>query len=234
MQKKKVLLKLTGELFLDKENQTVTSMHIDSIITQIKNMQKNYQFGIVIGGGNFFRGKIQGDALGLYPSISHQIGMLSTMMNGLIIYDRCTKQNVQSTIFCAIASPEIGTLITPQTIADALKHETLPIFTGGTGNPFFTTDTAAILRALEMGADEVWKGTTIDGIYTADPAKNRDAKKIEQISYADALEKKLGIMDITAYAMAQEHNMQVRVFDIFTPDALRIAAENPKFGSTIY
>ncbi len=233
MRKKRILLKLTGEVFLDKDHQNLTPDAVNAIITQIKKLQQHHLFGIVIGGGNFFRGNQHGDKMGLKPAISHQIGMLGTMMNGLMLKDLFEKQNVTAELFCAMPSPEIGKPIAQQTITSGMANQNVLIFTGGTGNPFFTTDTTAILRALQMGADEVWKGTTVDGIYTADPGKDRNATKIETITYTDAINKKLGIMDITAYAMAERYKVKIRIFDIFAPNALINVADNPKFGSTI-
>lgn len=233
MSKKKILLKMTGEVLLDKDHRTLTARTINNLIEQIKSLQQTYLFGIVIGGGNFFRGNMQGKTMGVHPAIAHQIGMLGTMMNGLILKDLCEQHEVKAELFCAMPSPEIGKPIAQQTIMSGLANGSLLIFTGGTGNPFFTTDTNAILRALQMGATEVWKGTTVDGIYTQDPDNDVHATKMNRVTYAQALQQKLGIMDITAYAMAERHHVTVRVFDIFAPDALRKVAQDPQFGSTL-
>ncbi len=233
MSKKRILLKLTGEIFLDKNHHTLTPTVATELIKQIKKLQESYLFGIVIGGGNFFRGNQHGKEMGLRPAISHQIGMLGTMMNGLMLKDLFEQQDIVAELFCAMPSPEVGKPIAQQTITSGLAHESILIFTGGTGNPFFTTDTTAILRALQMEADEVWKGTMVDGIYTADPVKAPTARKLATVTYEQAINEKLGIMDLTAYAMAERYHVTVRVFDIFSPDALLEAAHNPKFGSTI-
>jgi uridylate kinase len=233
MGKKRILLKLTGEIFVDPKSRKITPIAIKSIVAQIKQLLATHQFGIVIGGGNFFRGNDQGTIMELSAGIGHQIGMLATMMNGLMLKNLCEQQNISAELLCAIDCTAIGQSITPATINRALKNEDILIFTGGTGNPFFTTDTAAILRALQIGTHEVWKGTTVDGIYTADPAKDTNAKKIDSLTYAAALQKQLGIMDLTAYAMAERYQVTVRVFDIFAPNALLNVVHNPQFGSTL-
>ncbi len=233
MSKKRILLKVTGEIFLAKDG-TPTSENVLSLIRQMKELGDAFQFGVVIGGGNFFRGSQHGSKMGVRPSVGHQIGMLATMMNGLMLKDFAEQNDLSAELLCAMPSPEIGKPISQQTINGSLSKGELLIFTGGTGNPFFTTDTTAILRALQIQADEVWKGTSIDGIYTADPKIDPTAQKIERISFQDAIEKRLGIMDLTAYAMAEQHDETIRIFDIFAPDALLKAAQDPHFGSTIF
>lgn len=233
MSKKRILLKLTGEIFVDKKHHTLTPVIANRLIEQIKRLQDHHLFGIVVGGGNFFRGNQHGKMMGLRPAISHQIGMLGTMMNGLMLKDLCEQHDIVAELFCAMPSPEVGKPIAQQTITNGLAHQSVLIFTGGTGNPFFTTDTTAILRALQMEAHEVWKGTTIDGIYSADPIKVPTANKLDTVTYDHAIKEKLGIMDLTAYAMAERHQVPVRVFDIFSPNALLEVAHNPKFGSII-
>ncbi len=234
MRKKRILLKLTGEIFLDRHQHTLTPDIAKHLIEQIKKLQESHLFGIVIGGGNFFRGNQHGKAMSLRPAISHQIGMLGTMMNGLMLKDLCEQQDITAELFCAMPSPEVGKPIAQQTITNSLTNQNVLIFTGGTGNPFFTTDTTAILRALQIEADEVWKGTMVDGIYTADPIKVPTAERLDTITYDHAMKEKLGIMDLTAYAMAERYHVPVRVFDIFAPNALLKIVQNPKFGSTIF
>jgi len=232
MSKKRILLKLTGEIFLDEEGKP-TSKNVRSIIAQIKKISDQFQFGIVIGGGNFFRGSQHGTRMGVRSSVGHQIGMLATMMNGLMLKDLIEQDELSAELLCAMPSPEIGKPISQQSIQTSLKKDEILIFTGGTGNPFFTTDTTAILRALQIQADQVWKGTSIDGAYSADPKKDPAAKKLETITFKQAIEQQLGIMDLTAYAMAEQHDETIRIFDIFAPDALLHAARDPQFGSTI-
>lgn len=231
--KKRILLKLTGEIFLDKTTHVLNATAINAIIAQIKYLQPHMLFGIVVGGGNFFRGNKEGRQLGLTPSVGHQIGMLATMMNGLILKDLLEQQGLSAALFCAMPSPEVGEPISQQTITLALEHNTTLVFTGGTGNPFFTTDTNAILRSLQISADEIWKATNIDGIYSADPRINPHAKRLARVTYTQALREKLGIMDMTAYALAETYRKTIRIFDVFSPNALVQAAEDKNFGSFI-
>jgi uridylate kinase len=231
--KKRILLKLTGEIFLDRENKSLQAQAALDAIRQMRELSATHQFGIVVGGGNFFRGNQHGKQLGITPSIGHQIGMLATMMNGLILADLCAQHELTPSLLCAMSNPEVGKPISQETILDAIEKNHLIIFTGGTGNPFFTTDTTAILRALQMSADEIWKGTNIDGIYDADPRNNSNAKLLKKVTFDQALQQKLGIMDTTAYALAQKYGQRLRVFNIFTPDALIHAARDKDFGSII-
>ena len=231
--KKRVLLKITGTILIDQQTKELTVSTIITLINQIKKLLPTHQFGIVIGGGNFFRGTQQGSKLGITPSIAHMIGMLSTIMNGLIIKDIMEQQALASSHFCALYCPEIGTTITAQKIMHALHNNHVLIFTAGTGNPFFTTDTSAVLRALQMHADEIWKGTNVDGVYTADPHKDPNAQFIPFLTYKQALDQRLTIMDATAFTLADHYKQRIRVFNIFTPDALYYAAQDNTFGSTI-
>ncbi len=231
--KKKILLKLTGEIFLDPKTRELSPIMLTNVIGQIKKLHATHQFGIVVGGGNFFRGNQHGKRLGLTASVGHQIGMLATLMNGLILKDLLDAQEMSAALLCAMPSPEVGEAISQQNINHALEHGFTIIFAGGTGNPFFTTDTTAILRSLQISAAEVWKGTNIDGVYDSDPRTNPQAKRLKSIQFTQAFDQKLGIMDLTAYAMAEQYNKPIRVFDIFDQDALIKAAQDKEFGSII-
>lgn len=231
--KKRVLLKLTGELLLSEDKKQLTAFTLNNLIRQLKELHSTHDFGIVIGGGNFFRGNQHGKALGLSAAAGHQVGMLATMMNGIIIKDLLEQQGLQTTLFSALTCPEIGSSITTQSIDNALQQGKILLFTGGTGNPFFTTDTSAILRGLQIKADEVWKGTHVDGVYSADPKKDPHAVLLSTVSYKEALEHRYGIMDATAFALAYEHRMLIRIFNIFTPHALKRASQEPHFGTRI-
>lgn len=229
----KILLKITGELFFNAERSELSNQYLMPIIQQIKQLAGTHQFGIVVGGGNFFRGSIQGKQLGLSAGVGHQIGMLATMMNGLVLKDLLNQHAMPATVFCAQYMPEIGLAMNQEAIDHALQAGHTLIFVGGTGNPYFTTDTTAILRSLQIDACAVWKGTSVDGIYTADPRKNAHATYLPKVSYEQAIIEKLGIMDSAAYALAQEHKKVIRVFNIFLENSLVNAAHNPHFGSTI-
>ena len=230
--RKKILLKITGEIFLTKDKTIDPGIIID-IANQIKTLEKDYHFALVIGGGNFFRGDKQGKALGLTPYVGHQIGMFATLMNGLMLRDIFEKQGLKSTILSAVDCPEAGLPIYQQTIENALGKGGCVIFTGGTGNPFFTTDTNAVLRALQIGSKEVWKASNVSGVYDSNPNENPDAKLIKRITAQEALNRRLNVLDITALALAEKHELKIRVFNIFKNDAILTASQDETFGSVV-
>jgi uridylate kinase len=229
--KRRILLKLTGEAFLSTLNHELSPILIKKVFAQIKALQSSIQFGIVVGGGNFFRGKEHGARMDITPAIGHQIGLLATMMNGLVVKDLLEQQDVPTSLFSAVSCPEIASPLSQQGMDKALAQGHTLVFAGGTGNPFFSTDTTAVLRGLQIKAQEIWKATNIDGIYTADPKKNPLAERLPHVTFDYALEHKLKIMDTTAYVIAAENNLPIRVFSIFEPQALMHAAEEKKFGS---
>ena len=225
--KKRILLKLTGEIF--NKPSLVTA-----IIEQILALKPTHQFGIVIGGGNFFRGDIQGKQLEMDTNAAHSVGMLATIMNGLILQDSATRCNLKTALFSAVPCPSLALPISPQTLRTALDQEDTIIFSGGIGSPFFTTDTTAVVRALQINASAVWKATHVDGIYTADPHKDAAAQHIPRITFQEALDKHLSVMDRSAFVLADEHKKEIRIFNIFKHNALISAAENADFGSIIH
>lgn len=231
-QKKRILLKITGEVFLAHDH-TLSSTFFKTIIAQLQQLASSHQFGIVIGGGNIFRGSEQGLDMGIQPPAAHQAGMLATMINGIFIKDLLDQAGILSTLFCAVPSPEIGLPIAQQSIIKALGQGSTLIFTGGTGNPFFTTDTNAVLRSLQIGAQEIWKATNVDGLYTSDPRVDSTARFIKHTTYAQALTQQLGVMDHAAFALARQHKQRIRIFNIFSENALLNAAHNEDFGSII-
>ena len=233
MIKKRILLKLTGEAFLAQDGQTLSPDTLHALIAQIKELKNSHQFGIVVGGGNFFRGAKEGKQLGMTPSSAHQVGILATMLNGIILKNLLEQQDVETTIFCAIECPPAGTPISQAGIASALKKDNTLVFTGGTGNPFFTTDTNAVLRALQIEADEIWKGTNVDGVYDKDPKKHADAVQLAHTTYKTALNQHLGIMDPPSFALAEQYRQTIRIFNIFEKESLLKAYKDPSFGSTI-
>lgn len=232
-EKKRVLLKLTGEAFISTSNHALSPHLVRDLFSQIKKLSDNYQFGLVVGGGNFFRGKQHGKIMGITPPVGHQIGMLATLMNGLMVKDLLEQQEVTASLFSAITCPEMASSISQQAIENALLKDQVIIFAGGTGNPFFSTDTTAVLRSLQIKADEIWKASHIDGVYSADPKKDPQAKLLKNSTYQYALEHKLGIMDATAFTLAAENKQIIRVFSAFEPNALIKASQEKDFGSTI-
>jgi uridylate kinase len=229
----RILLKLTGQIFAHKSTGLFESAMVKSIVCQIKELSSTYQFGIVIGGGNMFRGSQQGKQLGLTPWAAHTCGMVATLVNGIALRDLLTQQGVSTSLVSALEIPTVAQSISQQIVDQNMQDGNCIIFAGGTGNPYFTTDTNAILRALQIGTTQVWKGTSVPGIYDQDPAHNKQAQLLKTVTYAQALENKLGIMDATAYTLAQEHGLIIRVFDIFAPNALVKAATSKQFGTII-
>jgi uridylate kinase len=204
---KTLLIKISGELFsyrpaLDKEL-------VKNIINQLKLLSSKHRIGLVIGGGNFFRGAQDNNTLGLEPVSAHNIGMLSTIVNGVVLQDLLTQENLPSVLLSAFSCPDIAEPLSQNSIDDALIQQKVILFVGGTGNPFFTTDTNAVLRALQIGATEVWKATKVDGIYESDPIEKKEAKFYQAISYQEVLDKELTIMDRTAITLAQEHKIPI-------------------------
>ena len=232
--KKRILLKITGEAFLSRQNHNLNPVLINNVIDQIKQLSDRYQFGIVVGGGNFFRGNEHGKRMGISRAVGHQIGILATLMNGLMLKDLLEKHNLKTSLFTAVMCPEMATSISQQAIEAALMQDDVMVFAGGTGNPFFSTDTTAVLRGLQINAEQVWKASHIDGVYSADPKTTQDAQLLTDITYKFALDNRLGIMDATAFTLASENKQTIRVFSVFTENALIKAAENPHFGSTIH
>ncbi len=225
---KSILIKISGELFLDN-----SSNLISNVIQQIKEIKKNHNVGIVLGAGNLFRGSDHGKKLGIKNTTAHTAGMVATIINGLVLQDLLEKENAPTQLFSAINCPQVACTIKQKTIDDAIAKNKCLIFVGGTGNPFFTTDTNAILRALQIDAQEVWKATKVEGIYSDDPIKNKDSKFYKKLTYKEVIEQNLKIMDQTAITLAQEHNIKVRVFSIFEKDALIKVSQDENIGSSI-
>lgn len=233
MVKKRILLKLTGRVLSSTSEQNLNAGLVEHIADQIKILQRTHVFGIVIGGGNILRGDQQGAQLGLSPSVGHQAGMLATVINGLILQNIFSKKNIKTMLLSSVVCPQICETITQETINNALSHEKTIVFAGGTGAPFFTTDTNAIVRGLQIEATQVWKATGVNGIYSDDPKKNKDAKFIEKITYTDAISQKIGIMDTTSLTLAEKHGITIKVFNIFEKDALINTDKKQNFGSLI-
>lgn len=241
--KKKVLIKISGELFrvhnqpCDSKEPSVSGFDyqlIHALAEQVKQLQTSYHLGFVIGGGNFFRGSHEGKHLKLRQSVADNVGMLATVMNGIILQECLKQEGVASSLLSAVTVPSMVEEITQPKIDRALELDRCIIFAGGTGNPFFTTDTNAIVRALQMGATQVWKATKVDAVYDDDPVKNPASKPIQSISFSDAIARHLKIMDSTALTLAQDHNITIRVFNLFAPQALLNVAHQADFGSTIF
>ena len=211
---KRVLLKLSGESFADSDTNFGISPNIlTDIANQIsKANEEGIQIAVVVGGGNFFRG-VQESAKGMAQANADYMGMLATVINAVALKDALDKNGTETRVQSAITMTAVAE---PYIRLKAIRHlekGRIVIFAAGTGNPYFTTDTAASLRAAEIDADIVLKSTRVEGVYSSDPEKNDNADLYSQISYKDVVEKKLGVMDLTAITLCEENKMPIRVFD---------------------
>ncbi|MGC2310463.1 MAG: hypothetical protein WA432_02495 [Candidatus Babeliaceae bacterium] len=232
-ERKRIVLKISGEIFCEPGTRTLNKQLVLSLMQQMVDLAQTYQWSIVIGGGNFFRGAHEGSQLGLKQSMGHAVGMLATIMNGLILQDLLVQTGLKTSLFCALDGFALGKPITPQNLRHALENDDCLIFTGGIGVPYFTTDTTAVVRALQIEAHKIWKLTKVAGIFSADPHYDKNARLLKKINYTDALQNKLGFMDATALVLASEHKLIIRVFSMYEPNALIKAAQDPYFGSIL-
>lgn len=229
----RILLKLSGESLMGKQGYGIDAQRLGEYAEQIKQLADNgIQVAIVIGGGNIFRG-LSGAAKGYDRVTGDQMGMLATVINSLALRSALEALGQRTTAFTAVNMYPIGEYYSPRKAIDALEEGRVAILAGGTGNPYFTTDTGAALRAVEIGADVMMKGTRVDGIYTADPEKDPTAVKFETITFAEVYARGLRIMDLTATALCQENNMSVVVFDMDTPGNLAKVARGEKTGTLV-
>lgn len=228
-----VVLKLTGTIFCEPQSNNLTRNFADQLAEQIKQVSNRYTFGIVVGGGDFFRGAEHNGSLKIRPAVAHTVGMFGTVMNGLMLYDILQSHGIATTLLCALDCAHAGMPACQQSIDRALQEQATIIFSGGTAQPYVSTDTCAVMRALQMGASQIWKASDIDGVYTSNPHLDDNAKKLAHISYQDVIARQLTFIDHTAIILAQQHQLPIRVFDIFAPQALIHAADDSHYGSLI-
>ncbi|MHA7881018.1 MAG: UMP kinase [Saccharospirillum sp.] len=217
---KRILLKLSGEALSGDQGFGIDPKVLDRMALEIGQLVGiGVQVGLVIGGGNLFRGKALNEA-GLDRVTGDHMGMLATVMNALAMRDALERSNIRSRVMSAIPMSGIVEHYDRRSAIRYLTQGDVVVFAAGTGNPFFTTDSAACLRGIEVEADVVLKATNVDGVYNDDPRTNADAVKYDRLSYDEALEKQLGVMDLTAVCLVRDHNMPVRVFNMNKPGAL--------------
>ena len=209
---KRILLKLSGESLMGNAGYGIDAERLNEYAEQIKELQDaGTQIGIVIGGGNIFRG-LSGVASGFDRVKGDQMGMMATVINSLALQSAFKKVGLKSLVYTAIRMEPVGELYNRDKVVENLEEGNVVILSGGTGNPFFTTDTASALRAVEIGAEIILKGTRVDGVYSADPEKNPSATKFNQISFSEVIKRELNVMDLTAFTMCKENNMPIYVF----------------------
>ncbi len=210
---KRILLKLSGEALAGDKDFGFSSSVLDSFARQVKEVhEKGAEIAIVIGGGNIFRG-ITGMEEGFDRVTGDTMGMLATIMNGLALQDSIERLGIPTRVLTAIQMPQVAEPFIRRRAIRHLEKKRVVIFSGGTGNPYFTTDSCGALRAVEIGADVLAKGTKVDGIYDKDPMKHKDAVKYETVTFDEAIGKNLGVMDTTALSLCRENNMPIIVFN---------------------
>ncbi|MCD6565853.1 MAG: UMP kinase [Bacteroidales bacterium] len=231
---KRILLKLSGEALMGDDDYGINLNKLEEYVYQIKEIADlGVEIGIVIGGGNIFRG-MTGEKSGTDRVKGDQMGMLATVINGLAIQSTLENTGQKTIVFTSINIESVGERFNKEKVMAAFKSKKVVIFAGGTGNPYFTTDTASALRALEVEAEILLKGTRVDGIYTADPEKDPAAKKFDEITYEEAIRSNLKIMDITAFTMCRENDLPILVFDMNTKGNLRRVIEGIKTGTIVH
>jgi len=233
MKYKRILLKLSGEALMGERQYGIDPQRLAEYAAEIKQIHdKGVEIAIVIGGGNIFRG-VQAEQGGMDRTHGDYMGMLATMINSMALQAALEKVGVSTRLQSAIEMKEIAEPFVRRRAVRHLEKGRVVIFGAGTGNPFFTTDSAASLRAIEINADVILKGTRVDGIYTADPEKDKSATKYETISFDDVFQKDLRVMDMTAITLCKENNLPIIVFDMDTPGNLKHLMEGNKVGTIV-
>lgn len=230
---KKILLKLSGEALGGEGGVGICAAAVHDIARQIQQVREmGVSVVVVMGGGNIFRG-LQGSERGIERATGDYMGMLATVINALALQDALEKLGVATRVQSAIAMAQVAEPFIRRRAMRHLEKGRIVIFGGGTGNPYFSTDTAAALRANEMGVDVILKATKVDGIYDSDPKKNPAAKRYSEISYLDALQKQLKVMDSTAFSLCMDNKMPIVVFDLFSPNNLVRVVQGDKVGTIV-
>ena len=231
---KRILLKLSGESLMGEKQYGIDEKRIAEYATQIKEIaDMGIEIGIVIGGGNIFRG-LSGTSKGVDRVKGDQMGMLATVINSLALSSALEKIGQKAQVFTAINMFPIGEYYSKWRAIEAMQNGTVAIISGGTGNPFFTTDTGSALRGIEIEAEVMLKGTRVDGIYTADPEKDPTAKKFDKISYDEIYTRGLKVMDLTATTLRKENHLPIIVFDMDTVGNLKKVLSGENIGTLVY
>ena len=231
---KRILLKLSGEALMGEDSFGINRSTIVRMVEEVAEITRmGVEVAVVIGGGNIFRG-VAGGAVGMDRATADYMGMLATVMNALALADAMNKQGLTARVMSAISIDQVVEPYVRPKALQYLEEGKGVIFAGGTGNPFFTTDTAAALRGAEIGAELVLKATKVDGVYTADPFKDATATRYTQLSFDEAMAGNLGIMDATAFALCRDQKLPVKVFSIIKPGALKRVILGEDEGTLVY
>jgi uridylate kinase len=229
----RILIKLSGEALGGKSGIGICPEAVHQMAAQIREVRElGVEVVVVVGGGNIFRG-VSGSERGIERATGDYMGMLGTVINALALQDALEKLGSPTRVQSAIAMSQVAEPFIRRRAVRHLEKGRVVIFGGGTGNPYFSTDTAAALRANEIGAEVILKATKVDGIYDSDPKKNPKAKRFPQITYLDALQKRLKVMDSTAFSLCMDNKMPIIVFDLFRPHNLRRVVLGDKVGTLV-
>jgi uridylate kinase len=230
---RRILLKLSGEALGGQGGMGISPEAVHDIAHQIREVRDlGVQVVVVIGGGNIFRGQA-GSERGIERATGDYMGMLATVINGLALQDALEKAGVATRVQSAISMAQVAEPFIRRRAMRHLEKGRVVIFSGGTGNPYFSTDTAAALRANEMGSEVILKATKVDGVYDSDPKKNPDAKRFSRITYVEALQRQLKVMDSTAFSLCMDNRMPIIVFDMFAPHNLRRVVLGEQVGTMV-
>jgi len=233
MRYSRILLKLSGESLSGTGNHGISDDVLNEYAKQVIDvLNKGCEVAIVVGGGNIFRG-LSGTESGFDRLKGDQMGMLATVINSLALESAVSRLGAKAKVFTSIRMEPVGELYNRDRVLEAMKNKTVCILSGGTGNPFFTTDTAAALRAVEIGANVLLKGTRVDGVYNSDPEKDPDAVKFDRISFEEVINRRLKVMDSTAFTMCRENNMPLVVFDMNKPGNLNKLIDGETVGTLV-
>lgn len=233
MKYNRILLKLSGESLMGKQSYGIAPEMLEQYAKDIKTVvDKGVEVAIVIGGGNIFRG-LSGASKGMDRVQGDYMGMLATLINSMALQAELEKQGMKTELLSGLAIEPICKEMSRRRAIEAMQEGRVVVIGGGSGNPFFTTDTASTLRAIEIKADVILKGTRVDGVYTADPEKDPTATKFKTLTFQDALSKKLKIMDLTAFALCEENNLPIYVFDMNQPGNLLKVVTGEAIGTEV-
>ena len=230
---KRILLKLSGEALMGSQGHGIDLAVIDTIASEIKEIYEHgIQIAIVIGGGNIFRG-LSAAAKGMERASADYMGMLATVLNALALQNTLENKGVATRVQTAIEMRELAETYIRRRAVRHLEKKRIVIFAAGTGNPYFTTDTAAALRAMEINADVIMKATKVDGVYSADPVKDKTAVKFDQLTYLDVLQKNLKVMDAAAISLCMDNNLPIIVFNLNVPGNIKKIVAGEPLGTMV-
>ena len=231
---KRILLKLSGEALQGRQTHGIDAEMCASLAHQIKEVHNlGVEVALVVGGGNIFRGQIESQRFGLDRSVADYMGMLATVLNGLALQNALEQNDVPTRVMTAISMSAIAEPYIRRRALRHLEKNRVVIFVAGTGNPYFTTDTAAALRATEINCDVIMKATKVDGVYSADPVKDKSAKKFAELKFIDVLKKNLKVMDATAISMCMDNSLPIIVFSLLQKGNIKKAIYGEKIGTIV-